>query len=493
MGIDLAPPELTTTQVLKTYGNYKVQKIPPNQGIADLSISQTAYGWLDFEFPASVYNLSKSYVGFNVFKTDTSETKDEFTWHRQDCHAMITAVRAKIIDGSAPLVDIPYFPQYEKIFLPRQISGDNASQRSQRTKCFPIGINTWSSDNKAVLKVNGGNYGTITPDGTAIVALPNEILQANSGVVVVPDTTGDQQEFVEFNLSDMKQTVFDYVGDIYFGQRMLLSLQFGPTMYYLWNTGAAGTATGSTNPASATVVVHDSVTKIQAPFLYLAVQNNLAVAEDVRKTLLEKKQLNLPYVHCIKQGMTSTSFSANFSVARQYGTHCKMVTFSMYNSVETTAQTALDNSNITLATAANTWQASKVITYRTNWGPEPLQYYDATCQAGQGGNNAAQVGATAAQSSGPGDDWALNKQIYEGTMIAGPMAARENWSHTDLFCGPKLMDAWKDREVAGRALAPDPISWSVFGTAATAALNMFIFIVFNRVLTISENAPVTFM
>lgn len=493
MGIDLAPPELTTTQVLKTYGSYKTQKIPPNQGIGTQTVGPASYVWIDFEFPASVYNFHKSYVGYNV--KNNTELKDIFTWRRQDCHALITAVRMKAIDGSAPFIDIPYHPQYQKIFLPREIDADKAFTRSQRNKCFVMGSeNKWSSAGTAIQKANGGNYGVITPawrgadDGkNDIPLMPLEVVQAISdlkGIDLKDDA--DSQEYEEFPLSDLKQTICDYVGDFYAGQKYLLSLQFGPTTYYKWTTTGAG---GDVNPTIGAANAISS-TVISQPFLYLAVQNNLAVANDVRATFLAKGKLALPYVHCIKQAMGSNnSISANFSVSASYGTHIKLISFSLYNGTES-KNTALDNSNIVIEEAKfqNSWVASKLQSYRTNFGPEPLQYYDVRCDSGT-----ASGGAIAARSSGPGEDWALNKPLLEGKLFPGPMAYRENHHHTDYFCGTKLSDVWKDREVAGRALAPDPVSWGVFGQTATTGCNMFIFVVFIRWLTVSERAPATFM
>jgi uncharacterized protein Usg len=503
MGIDPSPPQLTSTQVLKVYPSYKYQKIPPNQGTTDVSLNLTTYVWHDYELPASVFNLPESYIEFWLNTTDANTGDNTYPWFRADCISIINAIRFKIIDGSAPLIDIPYFPQYQKLFLPRELTVAEFQCRDITTKCFPLNVNTGWSTTAAIRKPNGQNYGLSVPSTAAkinttgqttvpyIVNSPNDIIQAyRSGISAASNGLNDTVDFVRFKLSDLKQTICNYVPDIYFGQRALFSLQLGPTTFYSWTSGSA------TDPSASTVSQPPTQTvKVVSPYMYLAVENNLAVAQDVRTTILAKRQINAPYIHCIKQQTASgTSASATFSVSKNYGTHLNMVTTSFFNTAET-LNTALDNSNILkpslAATASSGYAASKVKSYRTNLGPEPLQYYDADCNTTLTGLS-TNTNLVAGDSPGVNDDWTFNRPLLKDSICNGLQAYRENWHHTDFFGSTNLKDPWHSNEVTGRALSPDPINWSIIAQVVSSAYMIYIFMVFNRVLTVSEDSPVMF-
>lgn len=557
MGIDVAPPTLVTAQTLKQYGSYKFQRLPPNQGSSTQNIGPSQYYWLDFEIAPTVMNLPKSCISWQTIIQD-DRVSSKFPWVRQDCFAIIGAIRMKIIDGSAPLIDIPYFPQYHKIFLPRETRIEEGFTRDYAQKCFAIKSNLGVGFNNTnlsvggttaamstngvisvngagsycafihptsvgssplvdnhIMKANGQEYGAsiFCNSSTAATASaassanartifdPSETVQCISGTAGL-NTTGasDYAEYNRMDLSSWKQTICNYIPDQYLGQRCLVSVQFGPTTWYVWNSTSANDPSASCTTRKNTSA---QVVQIVNPILNLAVQNHPQVAADIRNTELAKQQKNLPFVLQTKQlvgNSSSSNLSFNFPLSRQHGTHCKGVTWALFGdtaaTTDATANTGLDNSNVkayTGATATNkpSTSASKVQSFRSSWGAEPLQFYDVQCDD----NNDATGNNKVTQCWARNDDYWFNKELLKGSMIDGLHKYRENWHHTDWFAGPNLMDPWHSNEVAGKALSPDNVQYTVTGTLATAVstgYNVYIHTVLNRVLTISETRPAMF-
>lgn len=268
-----------------------------------LALNGTAYS--EFEIvPSQVFNLSKSYLDFDVNKA-RAVADTNFNFFHNGFIAPIDSIELTTAGGRqlVYLQNVPYMTKVimrpttaiddflaNPVALPAQSATTLATVGGFRNGMFHKNDSVWTAgaDNLGAQLVigGGGSVGTVTD---RIVGVSNWVASANAGAGASP-ALGVRYSIP---LHQFAGSLLSVNKDLYFGQTIRLRIT--------WNQGKFFGFESLNSPTAATQVAFAATPVITNTRLRLAIQAN-PISENAikQRVLTEGIHLNVPYTHTFK-------------------------------------------------------------------------------------------------------------------------------------------------------------------------------------------------
>lgn len=446
---------LDYTQKVSNHPSYRANRLVPlGNASANLAVSSTVQ--TQIEIPTSVFNLSRSHLNFKV--TIPADTGKCITTHAQPA-SFVDRIRLSSL-GGVDIADLSHARQYCAL----------ANQCVTKLSDFltyddSIPANTealWISGDKG--KGHGFYRSNAALNAVVPAANARNGVRIVSGAEASADVAFTEQAYISeggdgvaqfmnisLPMSVFANTFMSLDKDVYFGQNLLLTIDWSPinTLGFVH----ADTSVWTDAAALATSVVLSELR------LELAVETNPLVAQSlVQKVQKEGMQMMIPYVYSNLQntGGSSTSSSVQLRFNRTYGQRLLHVISGVFNGT-TTGLTAFDHDNLT---------DKKVSSFQTSLDSAYLQQNPMDC------SNA--------------EDWDIIKPLLKDSVI-GQSGNIYKYNHVwvdSWRAGPAIEFRERDAIVDGLSLDSEHV-YQISRTTASGQYNLFTFAVCQRVLTIT--------
>jgi len=246
---------------------------------------------------------------------------------------------------------------------------------------------------------------------------------------------GENQECMfEFDLSGFVATLFAVDKNLFFGgESLLMQLWFnGVSKFVFQSTAAADALAPAANAIDLNPVYlepYPGAITMSLLQLYLCVEGNQAVADQVTSLCMGGYQLNIPFVNVQRNTFGTAGFTYTNPLSSGLGRRLLFVAIGMFNTTET-GETAQDHSLYSW-TGRNNARPSMVtngysqFSYNTFLDSVPIrqsqsiQVYSAT------GVN--------------GEHWLYNRHLLEGSTVSSRTIYEAYFAHIDSFCGSKAL------------------------------------------------------
>lgn len=302
-------------------GTYRYQQlVPVSAGGSAPTVSLTAQTAIQWEIPSRVVNLSKSYLTFDI----QQPAEAAFVHYYATGKSIIGGISLQSRDGQ---------------YLCNMTSNANnfyyvtALPTMSINEFLTSDISTTATTNAAIIDTNTGILRTSEDKNTPIKHLASATATA-------------QHLRVHISLNDLAHSIFALNKDIFFGQVMVLTVNFAEGTRMSVIGAGAGTFTA----------VPTNVPVLSNVYLQLACETN----EQLNASLIEKTNkdgvvLNIPYVYTFKQSnATTTSATQQVRLGSNHGQRLLKVYNSFMNNTETAASCYTPiTAGLTVRTAIN--------------------------------------------------------------------------------------------------------------------------------------------
>ncbi len=438
-----------------TAPKYKFVRIPMNNhASASVNVTATSTELLEWKLPTQVYNLARSYISYNL------EIPAEANFYHMSFEDTFDIAQSATFGsaGGVDLVNIQHLQNYTKIARKIDTSVEDYTGNGDMSQLYRC--DSLKTANKLPFAYGGAgvydgadNY--IEPKYTTQTAAVNQAMN----------------RYRQFPLGAISGTLFAVDRDFY-----------SPVEQYLRITAGVGNKIAITTkvpatpdtPAQAGDTKAPKDVKINQCYLYLAVEQNIAVVQGLMsKYASGQLSFRIPYTTGFKNvgGGASTATNIQIQISQQYGKRLKRILHTVWYPVESGA-TAYDCSN---------WDGSKIETYQTFLDSLPLQDRILSCKRPAG----AFINS---------DDWLENKKFLDkrSCIMSKDMYAL-NWFHIDQFYEPhdKKDSLPPDVNLDEGLVMDTPKSWTISTTSGpTANLVHYTWVEFSRDIEVTTAGPV---
>jgi hypothetical protein len=424
---------------------YEYLYINPASGINSIApFNQNGGMTTQFQIPANIVNLSRSYIEFSL---DVSATAAKFNWAHLDSFLLWQSIKHYSRGGFQFYIN-DFLPQYMNMAARRVTRVDDMLTWG---KPYNNGIgyfNGLSACNQA----NGANTDNVVrPDATVCATsyLEPRYLMANQTAV---NTAGPNIKFRIF-LNAIPDSILSQDKDSWFaGEVTNLDIVWSSIANFLF------CATTNTAPGDLTGGVQADfagVLNIKNIGLRLAVETDQKCIDDVMRQF-HAGQLSLiaphPTITQIAQTGPMQGFSLN--LYRTNGLFCKKVYYTAYTSANVRAYRWYHSNQ-----AGNGATGVRVASFQSYIDEKPLQFspYDCT----------------------NGDDYFKQQQSLRGSCILSDNEHYYNWVHVDDFTNytpqcdrPKVIDGVTDSQFfAGYPITKDT-TWRLQATMGPSVADL---------------------
>lgn len=462
--LDYSPKEISA-------GSYVQRLVNPENGQPTLSLNSTTN--TDFLLPNQVINLARSYLNFNALLNDGAGTTKALWNH---AHSGFLACIDGIVLSTASgvrLVEMNNLAEYTKIaWRPQTNYEDFMSFPCHSNSEATVALTTQPGqlfNRIRAANANGSDaawaassYHISTEAGTAEVAASDDYSAVANMIVMTvttnQDATGALGVRVQLPLKMIYGSLLAVDKDLYFGEQLRLTVR--------WNQGAKWgylSATSARSVAAASVDLTEVPTLTNVA-LRVAVEVNDAVAQGLKsKVMSEGISLNIPFTYVYK-GVSSATASDTTTLIRKINRGHGAKLLRVLAGIYANAQTGARYCNVyNLA-------SSKWVSYRTMLDSKPIQ--DDTLNMSD--MSAYQYHNDKLKGSCIKDfrDWAQCPTIIED--FSGVARSRDYPENDAANSG---LDLSTEREFAFQFTN---------GAAIAAALNVYLFIVCQKKLSINK-------
>lgn len=459
-------PEIDYAPKASSHGSYRISKVLPlGNSTATLAASSTTE--VQFEIPNKVYNLSKSTLDFEMRLVESGTSSAVSRIHNL---GLSMFDRVSLYDRSGVyLMDVTNCNYYTnavgQYVTPIDELLTNDSSRGGATQALArandMGFNNFRS-NVAVPTAtpgvaNASNGTRISATGAA--AAPSlgstEHTYFSQGVARDGSNAGDIHVNFSIPLAELHHTICSLDRDLYFGQSMILRIQFAAVNQLGW------VAPSATDIATSAAVLDGAVT-LSNMQMNLAVEVSPPAVESIQnKVRSSGLELLIPYVYSYLFASSSgTSSNVQYRFNSGHGQRLMNIYHAVYNT-GATPNVAYDKSNLASA---------KIVSYQTSLDNVQLQEVRPVCAEG--------------------DDYMLHRELLEKSCIQNQNIYRHNKVHVDSWRSGKCAE-WKKHDGVADGLSLDNERiWNAEFTTASAAYRHMTFAIAQRSLKINNNGSI---
>ncbi len=448
-------PQLDYTQKTFHHGQYSWLQVYANtyQAPIALNTSQTP---VVLNLPNDVYNLSQSYLNFQVM---LPKSTGNYIWTYQDVWSVLSHIQFYGAQGVF-LVDLDNLQNYMKIVMKKEV-GLNEFKTNDPMNLF-YQSNTVKN---AVPALRAGNSGTPNP---------SSLNYSEPAYFSVGTLSGDVVLNCILPLRFLKNTLFAMDKDLYFGTLMYMKLFFGPLSQVCYqSTSNASPNDGTPANYSADVQASPNVPTITNLSLYLAIEQDPSVHTQVISRFMSGESLYIPFVQAFKT-TNSASLNQNMNILLQMGsgiTLLKMIHSLFDGSENYNLKYDCSNNhstNFNGAASGGTFSTPgqgssyKVNNYWTLINGRRLQTVNLDCT---GGTQTISGGVPAIYT-----DYLLHYPSIKGSVLQNRDVYQQNWFHCDDFTGFGDGDQKNINMelLGGIPLKAIPLTWTFTSTVQNA-------------------------
>jgi hypothetical protein len=442
--------ELVYSKSISAHGNYKYLRVVPiGSGGQNPILSLTSTTQTQFELPNNVLNLSKSKLCFDVnivangggicnnIHGNALSLIDRITLTSRsgtiladipNCHIfgnMVSAVNTKLSDlvSRTPINTVT-------MTMGGHVNAATALGLSQLTPVSDI----VRCNGTANYQVGGAGLEAFTPNTEPVVFYTAAAAVANSLTY-------------QIELSAFKDTLMELNKNIYFGDNLVLTINWNSANKFSFTTTTTATVTGA---AAATLIP-----QLSNLYIYTACETDPTIISQLVSSVTNGEfSLIIPFVNSQKY---ASSASAGASMQQRINSTYGSTLLRTYFSIFVNGETDLN---------AYTHTDANIISYNTMMDGLRLQDYTL--------------------SVADGTIWLTNEQNLKNSAIQSIEQYKNNFVHIDNWCGASPCNN-DDSLLNGLSLDSDR-TWSIQTVTLNAAYKYYLFYTTQKKLVISKGS-----
>lgn len=439
--------ELNYSSTEVDMGSYSISKIIQSSGGTDVRIPVTNSPDVSvFQIPASVVNLSKSYLSFVI----TYPVSDPL-FNKVFCLGtpMIRTIQLVTRQGLF-LCDLTYCSMYTNSVAPISHSNEEVSAKPVP---YNGGVGEGISLNEGIFNNTANN---IVPPLAYSTTARSSISSPYTGLKhIVSNDAANVAVSIRWiiPLSIFTDTILSLDKDQYFGgQSVFLNV--------IWEPSDRQMFTNNTGVNDITTLAGDAAVECLISELYfnVALETNI-VAQEVART---PKSYSCPFVYSNRLSLTGAGLqSISVRYGRYNGSKLKKIIYSCYNGLTGKGVTSYDHSNV---------GAGKITSFYSTMNNHRLQQFNPVLASFE--------------------DYALMKPVIKGTPLEKSLAYKQSWVWVEDYTANNIRynDSYLDD---GFDLNEDVLyNMNIIAYPATA-LHHYIFGVTTRMITLGPDGMIT--
>ena len=325
--LDYSPKEISA-------GTYVFRTVNPENG-QPTGVSRDSTYNTDFLLPNQVFNLSRSYLNFNVTLNDTTAA-DDGRWNQahNGFLAPIDGLTLSTADN-VKLVEMNNLPEYTKMvwrpetdlqeFLSFPCHSNSEVAVANVTEPGHLFHRIRAANSIAdAASYRASSYHSSNENGTALAAAADgytAVANYISSAAVMDHAAGGALAYrVQLPLKLIYGSLFAVDKDLYFGQQLRLTVRWNQGSKFGARLGANANLATAAPLASADLNEAPSVTNVA---LRIAVETNEAVAAGIRtRVMTQGININVPFTHswkAVSSGVAGSSDTVIRKFNRNHG------------------------------------------------------------------------------------------------------------------------------------------------------------------------------
>jgi hypothetical protein len=322
--MEVVDEALNYERLIHTYGTYQHTKIVQNSGVQVQQIDISGGNKSSFELPTEVYNLSKSYLQFQLVP-NTAVANNSYYFYPTNGYASIRQMQLQSRTGDW-LCDINDFDRFTDMTFRRSFLNTDVLTWDNPNGTLGTGYFEGLTPSNSAIATN------YRPDGTTATTNYLESKYILSGLTNATSPVVN----VRIDFSKLKDTILGENKDLFFGQILVLKI--------IWNTPSKilfiNTAAANTTPRHTATPYAGSMT-VNNLLLYLAMEVDPMLRNKMKAQAASNDgiQVLFPTV-CYNKASLNSSTVQNVT-----GRKLKKIYWAPYNNLES-GFTTFDHSNI---------------------------------------------------------------------------------------------------------------------------------------------------
>ena len=456
----LKTPNINFKSVTQHPGKYRFLRVPLNNQTGNqVTMDAVSNFLLEWKLPVSVYNLSKSYLSYNILLPAQGANRSTYAFNDTlEIAQSITFGTA----GGLNLVDIQNVNNYVAVARKIDISHDDYMSgdiTSGLVKADLTSANifppTYNASTGNIFGLTGVNPQKVAATGLEPQYVRNSALNAPLEIQRT------------FPLSGITGTLFSMPQDFYGGaDNMYLRIMTAPS------SKVGYTAQSATDPVATPLSALTPQPVIKQLYLYLAIEKDQLIIDSImQKYNSGQLKYTIPFTYTFRYSTVGAGKSAiQLQLNSNYGRLIKRIIHTAFPASEVT-NAAYDHSN---------WNGSKIVSYQTFLDSAPLQDLPMSC-----------VQPSTDTPDAVMDDFRENREVIRRSgALASAAAYQNNWFHCDLFAPPSADPLVPDSQVVDGLDVSKQVSWSIEVNTAAVSLMHYSFVHFLRMLNITPSGPI---
>ena len=430
--------ELDYTKYQMTHGSYQLTKTIQQTGYTTTTLTTSGGQESIFELSPKVYNFAESYLEFTA--TPVASGADFYNRINLDGLTFIRQITLYTRSGLF-LADIPDVGNYMNMTMRRNFKIDD--------------VQTWDKEGgkfeglRCSNVAAGSNYRYDGTTGTTAYLEPSYLRVGGKN-------TADPVINVQMNLNRIIHSIFSQDKDLYFGGEVLyLRIVWNPTTKIAFIGKSATDPTGDVAAYAGNIAITNLV-------LYMAVEQNQVIENEVRNKVLSAEGLNivLPYVYQNKISLGGTSQNLSIKYSRAHGSKLLKIYWAPYSATES-SNTTYDHDNLA---------GAKVSQFYTTVNNIRTSQFNYNCD---------------------GDDYRMQRKRLQGSCILSSDEYYYNWVWIEDFTNnysmvDKPLKPAEDNYVDGMPLDME-VKYDVFTNTANANYNHYVYAICQKNLVINSS------
>lgn len=447
----------------KTYksvsSNYRFNKVYlDNIGNSQITLDPVSSQTLQFKLPAKVYNLSKSFLTYNINFASAGASGANYAF----ADVGLEMAQSITFGNSAGMnvVDVNHVNNYLSVARKIDTSIDDF-ESSDITEGMSKAVTKTSNWFPPTFNAPAGNIYGLAAGVSLVGATENEPRYVQSNSALNTNLVVSRN----FPLGAISGTLFAMDRDLYFADNMYLRIQTAPS------SKVAYTSTSVTDPSAgaAALATQPTLTNIT---LYLAMEEDQLIIDSIQEKFRQGKlEFTIPFTYNVAtfSSVGSVLATTSVSLTSQFGKLLKRMLYFLMPSQEI-LNIAYDHEN---------FNASKVTSYQTALDSVNLQDGFLSCVQPSTANPTAIL-----------DDFRENRKYLKDSAIQNSAAYQLNWFHVDSWSDKSSDPNVPDSNVMEGVDLSIPRTYQVRANTTNANYTHYIFGLFQRVIGITPTGPV---
>lgn len=448
-------PEIDYSKKEFMYPIYKYSRVLPQTGVQNVAIANGGSGETIFELPPKVFNLSRSELRFLCsVDGDSATAVDSENFVAADLIPQISQLQL-YTRGGIFIADIRMFDNYTKAVLKPNIKLQDFLTFDRMDDDVGGGFGLRANNSEVAANTLASGYDGLERN---VNFLEPRYVYAGGVATAHPTPVNTPLLYYKINLGLLKETIFSVDKDLFFDEIIYMKIIWNNPAKYIW------TSRSLVDPA-ATPIAYTTGVSIQELQLYLSVETNQEIADQIKMQKKTEKGISLlfPFVNSDKSNLTGSTVSVSLRFNRGQGLRLLKV----YH------QTVPNQESVNTAYNASNLDGARINSLYTLLNNNRLQEFDINCTQQE--------------------DWMMLRDKIAGSILMSSNVYQYNWFWCDDFSGDQsTLDKNQENDATNYYRGLDLSSeqkWDIYLNMAAAvvaiAFNHYTFSITERMLVVN--------